>query len=90
MIKHLKLTKAVVAMALGILALIAAKVMEANRVDGNQIVLGVAGVLFIASALIFLYPILFAKKADKDGDSVELKPAAKEPVEAVDTEGIAS
>lgn len=81
MIKHLKLTKAVVAMALGIVALIVAKVMEANRTDGNQIVLAIAGLLFIASAVIFLYPILFAKKADKDGESVELKPVAKEPVE---------
>lgn len=81
MIKHLKLTKAIVAMVLGIVALIAAKIMESNRTEGNQIVLGIAGTLFIASALIFLYPILFAKKADKDGKSVELKPAAKEPVE---------
>ncbi|MFN0255769.1 isoleucyl-tRNA synthetase [Pedobacter ureilyticus] len=83
MIKHLKLTKAVVAMALGIVALIVAKVMESNRTDGNQAVLAIAGVLFIASAVIFLYPILFAKKADKDGKSVELKPAAKEPVEEI-------
>ncbi|MGV3545413.1 MAG: isoleucyl-tRNA synthetase [Pedobacter sp.] len=82
MIKHLKLTKAIVAMVLGIVALIAAKIMETNKMDGNQVVLGIAGFLFIASALIFLYPILFAKKADKDGKSVELKPVAKEPVEA--------
>jgi uncharacterized membrane protein HdeD (DUF308 family) len=82
MIKHLKLTKAIVAMVLGIVALIAAKIMETNKMDGNQVVLGIAGVLFIASALIFLYPILFAKKADKDGKSVELKPVAKEPMEA--------
>lgn len=69
-------------MVLGIVALIAAKIMETNKMDGNQVVLGIAGFLFIASALIFLYPILFAKKADKDGKSVELKPVAKEPVEA--------
>lgn len=80
MIRHLKLTKAIVAMVLGIIALIAAKIMESNRTEGNQIVLGIAGVLFIVSALIFLYPILFAKKADRDGKSVELKPASKEPV----------
>lgn len=90
MIKHLKLTKAVVAMALGIVALIVAKVMESNRTDGNQIVLAIAGVLFIASAVIFLYPILFAKKADKDGESVELKPVAKAPVEVVEPESVAS
>lgn len=78
MIKHLKLTKAIVAIALGIVALIAAKVMEDSKIDGNQVVLAISGVLFIAAALIFLYPILFAKKADKDGKNVELKPVAKE------------
>ncbi len=81
MIKHLKLTKAIVAIALGIVALIAAKIMESNRVDGSQVLLAISGVLFIGGALIFLYPIVFAKKADKDGRNVELKPAAKEPVE---------
>jgi len=81
MIKNLKLTKAVVAIALGIVALIVAKIMEAYKVSGNQLVLAVSGVLLIIGALIFLYPILFAKKADKDGKNVELQPAAKEPVE---------
>lgn len=90
MIKHLKLTKAVVAIALGIVALIVAKIMEASRVSGNQIVLGVAGALFIVGALMFLYPIVFAKKAGKDGDDVELKPVAKEPTDVVEHEGIAS
>lgn len=82
MIKHLKLTKAIVAIALGIVALVAAKIMEAYKVNGNQILLAISGVLFIIGALIFLYPILFAKKADKDGKNVELKPVAKDPVEA--------
>ncbi|RYG01668.1 MAG: isoleucyl-tRNA synthetase [Chitinophagaceae bacterium] len=81
MIKHLKLTKAIVAIVLGIVALIAAKVMEAYKTEGNQIVLGVSGVLFILGALMFLYPIVFAQKADKDGKRVELKPVAKEPVD---------
>jgi len=90
MIKHLKLTKAVVAMALGIVALIAAKIMESHRIDGNQIVLSIAGVLFIASAFIFLYPIVFAKSADKDGKNVELTPVTKEPLETAETEGVAS
>ncbi|SOD20429.1 isoleucyl-tRNA synthetase [Pedobacter xixiisoli] len=80
MIKDLKLTKAVVAIALGIVALIAAKIMEANRVDGNQILLAFSGVFFIAGALMFLYPIVFAKKADNEGEVVELKPVSKEPV----------
>ncbi|MNK30600.1 hypothetical protein D3C87_490200 [compost metagenome] len=90
MIKHLKLTKAVVAIALGIVALIVAKVMEASKLDGNRIVLGIAGVLFIVGALMFLYPIVFAKKADKDGENVELKPVAKEPMDTAETGEIAS
>lgn len=89
MIKHLKLTKAVVAIVLGIVALIVAKIMEANKVNGDRIVLAISGVLLIAGAFIFLYPILFAKKADKDGKNVELKPAAKEPVENVEAESVA-
>lgn len=80
MIKNLKLTKAIVAIALGITALIAAKIMEAYKVSGSQVVLAISGALFIAGALIFIYPILFATKADKDGKHVELKPAAKEPI----------
>lgn len=81
MIKVLKLQKAVVAIVLGILALIAAQIMSSNHVKGSNFVLGVSGALLIIGSLIFLYPILFAKKADNEGDVVELKPAAKEPVE---------
>lgn len=81
MIKHLKLTKAIVAIALGILALIAAKIMEIYKVGGNKLVLAVSGVFFIVGALISLYPILFATKADKDGKNVELKPISKEPMQ---------
>lgn len=78
MIKHLKLTKAIVAMVLGLLALIAAKVLEAYKMDGDQALLSLAGIFFIASAIIFLYPIVFAKKADKFGRSVELEPFAND------------
>lgn len=80
MIKHLRLTKAVVAIALGIVVLVAAKIMEAYKIEGDRIVLAIAGVLFIGAALVCLYPILFAKKADKHGKKVELKPLEKEPV----------
>lgn len=80
MIKDLKLKKGVIAIVLGIVVLVVAKVMEAYKVSGNQLVLAVSGVLLIVGALIFLYPILFAKKADKDGKNVELQPAAKEEV----------
>jgi predicted membrane channel-forming protein YqfA (hemolysin III family) len=90
MIKNLKLTKAIVAIALGVAALIVAKIMEAYKVTGSQLVLAISGVLLIMGALIFLYPILFAKKADKDGRDVELTPAARQPVQPVETESVAS
>lgn len=72
MIRILKLQKAVVAIILGILALVAYKIMAANKLDSSKYLLPISGFLFIAGALMFLYPILFAKK-DKEG-CVELDP----------------
>jgi len=79
MIKNLKLTKAVIVIVLGAIALIIARVMDTYKIEGARVVLGISGGLLIIGALIFLYPILFAKKADKDGKQVELQPAAQEP-----------
>ncbi len=90
MLKTLKLKKAVIAIVLGVAALIVAKLMEAYRVSGHQFVLAMSGVLLILGSLIFLYPIIFAKKADKDGKHVELKPVAKDPVEHIEADSIAS
>ena len=81
MIKQLKLTKAVIIVILGILALIAAKVMEANDIDGEGTVLAISGGLLMVGALLFLYPILFAKKVVNDAQKVELQPVAKTEVE---------
>ncbi len=87
MIKQLRLKKAVIIVILGVVALVVAKIMEANRVEGRSIVLGISGGLLILGSLLFLYPILFAKKVDNDGKKVELQPVAGEPVadEEVDT-----
>ncbi|MEE1945950.1 isoleucyl-tRNA synthetase [Pedobacter sp. KR3-3] len=82
MIKVLKLQKAVYAILLGIVALIAAQVMSSHKIAGSGIVLGASGLLLILGACLFLYPILFAKKTDKDGKSVELKPVSAEPLES--------
>ena len=71
MIKVLKLQRAVIALILGVLALVAYKIMDANKVDGSIYVLEAAGVFFMLGAVMFLYPILFAKK-DKEGN-VELE-----------------
>lgn len=76
MIKTLKLQKAVIAFILGILALIAYKVMSVNKMESSNYMLSVAGFLFVAGALMLIYPILFAKK-DKEG-CVELDPEIQE------------
>jgi tellurite resistance protein TehA-like permease len=81
MIKALKLQKAVIAIILGVVALIIAQVMSSKHMQGSNYVLGLSGVLFIVGALIFLYPILFAKKVENEETKVELQPAAKEPNE---------
>jgi hypothetical protein len=78
MIKVLKLQKAVYAIILGVLSLIIAQVMSSHRVTGSSYVLGLSGMLLIIGSLLFLYPILFAKKADKDGKKVELKAVGEE------------
>jgi hypothetical protein len=78
MIKVLKLKKGVIAIVLGIFALIAAQIMSSKRIDGSNIVLGFSGGFLILGSLIFLYPILFAKKIDNEGEEVELKPVAKD------------
>ena len=70
MIKVLKLQRAVIALILGVLALIAYKIMDANKIDSSIYVLEAAGVLFILGAILFLYPVIFSKK-DKEGN-VEL------------------
>ncbi|MNL88868.1 hypothetical protein D3C87_2188550 [compost metagenome] len=61
---------------LGIVALIAYKVMSVNDMDSSIYVLELSGLLFVTGALLFLYPIFFAKK-DKEGN-VELDPEQQE------------
>ena len=78
MIKVLRLKKGVIAIVLGIILLIVAQVMSSKHIDGSNIVLGFSGGFLILGSLIFLYPILFAKKVNNEGEEVELKPAAKE------------
>ena len=76
MIKILKLQKALIAIILGIVALVAYKIMNVNKIDASIYVLELAGFFFVAGALMFMYPILFAKK-DKEG-CVELEPEKQE------------
>ena len=84
MIKLLKLQKAVYLIVLGILAVVVAQIMSAKEITGDQFVLGLAGVFFIIGSLMFLYPILFAKKVDNGGKKVELQPIAKDETDQQD------
>lgn len=84
MIRVLKLRNAVYAIILGVVALIVAQVMSNQRIDGSKIALGISGAFFIIGAFLFLFPIIFAKKADSDEKEVELKPLPKLPIESND------
>lgn len=84
MIKVLKLQKAVYLIILGILGLIAFKIMEANKIESGIYVLKFSGLLFFAGAIWFIYPILFAKRINDE--EVQLDPEKhEEAVEPVTT-----
>jgi drug/metabolite transporter superfamily protein YnfA len=82
MIKTLKLQKAVIALILGVISLVIYKVLAEQKNDSATYFMEAAGVLFIAGALMFLYPILFAKK-DRAG-CVELDPALRDESQSED------
>lgn len=75
MVKILKLQKAFLVFVLGVLALVAYKIMSINKMDSSIYLLEASGFLFVLGALMFLYPILFGKK-DKEGN-IELDPEKK-------------
>jgi hypothetical protein len=81
MIKILKLQKAVIAILAGALALIAYFIMSAKGISWSHYALEASGVCLMLGGLLFLYPIVFARK-DKEG-CVELDPevAIEQPVE---------
>lgn len=78
MLKALKLKKAVYLIILGVLILIAAQLMRKWEWKGSSFMLGVSGAFLVLGALFLLYPVLFAKKVDKDGKNVELQPMGEE------------
>lgn len=84
MIRVLKLRNAVYAIILGVVALIAAQVMSSERIGGSKVVLAISGILLIIAALLFLFPIIFAKKVEANEEKVELKPVPKLPADARD------
>lgn len=81
MIKILKLQNAVYVIVLGIIGLIAYKIMEAYKIESGIYVLKLSGVLFLIGALWFLYPIFFAKKVNDT--EVQLDPEKQD--DAVDS-----
>lgn len=80
MIKVMKLQKAVIALILAIIALVAYLILGSDEVEWSKYILEASGLFLMLSALLFLYPILFARK-DKEG-CVELDPEA--PVETAE------
>ena len=82
MIRVMKLQKAVIAIILGVIALVAYILMSAKDIEWSKYVLKASGLFLMLGALLFLYPILFARK-DKEG-CVELDPDAP-IVERTDT-----
>ncbi len=78
MIKDLKLQKAVYAIILAVIAFIASLIMGNADIEGSNIVLTISGALLIIGSLMFLYPIMFAKKVAAEEDKVELQPMVKE------------
>lgn len=81
MIKVLKLQKAVIAIILGVISMVVYLLMREQKEDVAMYFLEAAGVLFIFGALMFLYPILFAKK---DGNGAvqlnsDIAPDAPDP-----------
>lgn len=85
MIKILKLQKAVIAILLGALALIAYFIMSAKNIGWSHYVLEASGVFLMLGGLLFLYPIVFARK-DKEG-CVELDPevAIEQPADKTES-----
>jgi len=82
MIRVMKLQKAVIAIILGVIAFVAYILMSAKDIEWSKYVLEASGLFLMLGALLFLYPILFARK-DKEG-CVELDPDAP-IVERTDT-----
>lgn len=80
MIKVMKLQKAVIALILAIIALVTYLILGSDEVEWSKYILEASGLFLMLSALLFLYPILFARK-DKEG-CVELDPEA--PVETAE------
>lgn len=72
----MKLQKAVIALILGVIAFIGYLILNANDVKWSKYILEASGLFLVLGAILFLYPILFARK-DKEG-SVELDP--EEPI----------
>lgn len=83
MIKVMKLQKAVIAILIGVIALVAYMLMS-DDILWSKYVLEASGLFFMLGALLFLYPILFSRK-DKEG-CVELDPEAPmpEPAESLE------
>lgn len=87
MIKVLKLKKGVYAIVLGMIALVVYGLTGKGNPEEGTYLVQIAGACFLLGALLFLLPIIMAKK-DSKGE-VQLDPE-KRLVEAAETEAEAS
>lgn len=68
----MKLQKAVIAVALGLIALVTYLILGPDHVEWSRYILEASGLFFMIGALLFFYPIIFSRR-DKEG-CVELDP----------------
>ncbi len=88
MIKVLKLQKAVIAIILGIIALVVYLLIREQKSDVAIYFLEAAGLLFIVGALMFLYPILFAKKDSSGAVQLDRTLHAEKPDEEAQSDRV--
>jgi hypothetical protein len=82
MIKVLRLKKGVYAIILGVIALVAYSIVSADDPEEGMYLLQIAGVCFFVGALLFLLPIVLAKKDNKGKVQLDPEKRAAEAAEA--------
>lgn len=74
MINKLHLQQPLLLIVLGIAIYVSDKLFNENNLSLSSFALALAGALLVLGSALFLYPVVFAKKADPEGKKVELMP----------------